>query len=77
MASHKYIPVATVGISWSYPNSMGTGTLLPTAMLPGIRVAIPTVISPNPDMFAARRGGSALFDGNRRLEFDHHICRVG
>jgi hypothetical protein len=76
VACYKYIPVATVGISGSHPDGMGTRTLLPTARLPGIGVAIPTVISPDPDVLAAWSGVSVLFDRNRRPELDHQICRL-
>jgi hypothetical protein len=76
VACYKYITTAAVGISGSYPDSMSTGTLLPTSRLPGIGVAIPTVISPDPDMLAAWSDGSMLFDGNRRPEPDHHIGRL-
>jgi hypothetical protein len=76
VAGYEYISVAMVGISGSHPDRMGMRTLLPTARLPSIGFAIPTVISPDPDMLAAWSNRSVLFDRNRRPELDHQICRL-
>jgi hypothetical protein len=68
---YKYVSVAPVNIAGSDPNRTRVRRFFPPAFFPNVSMAVPTMVSGNPDMPGARANGSALMDGYRRSELNH------
>jgi hypothetical protein len=67
------IPVMAVRVSGSNPSRMGAWRHFPPTRLPSVGVAIPAVISPNPDVIPAWTKGAMLPNANRRPKPDNDL----
>jgi hypothetical protein len=59
------IPAMTVRVSGSDPSRTGTWRRFPSARLPSVGIAIPAVISANPDMITAWAKGAVFPNADR------------
>ena len=59
------IPAMTVRVSGSDPSRTGTWRRFPSARLPSVGIAVPALISPNPDVIMAWAKGAVLPDADR------------
>jgi hypothetical protein len=70
------IPVMAVRVPGSNPSRADPWRRFPSAPLPGVGIAVPALISANPDVITAGAKRAVLPDANRRPEpYDHF--RVG
>jgi hypothetical protein len=67
------IPVMAVRVSGSNPSRTGAWRHFPPTCLPSVGVAIPAVISPNPDVIPAWTKGAMLPNANRRPKPDNDL----
>src|ERR1039458_3511437 len=67
------IPVMAVRVSGSNPSRTGAWRHFPPTRLPSVGVAIPAVISPNPDVISAWTKGAMLPNANRRPKPDNDL----
>lgn len=68
------IPVMAVRVSGSNPSRTGARRHFPPTCLPSIGIAIPAVISPNPDVIPAWTKGAMLPNANRRPKPDNDLA---
>jgi hypothetical protein len=71
------IPVTAMRVSGSNPFRTGARGFFPTAGLPGIGIAIPAVVSADPDMIAAGTNGPMLPYADRRPKLDYDFRMSG
>jgi len=67
------IPVMAVRVAGSNPSRTGARRHFPPTRLPSVGVAIPAVISPNPDVIPAWTKGTVLPNANRRPKPDNDL----
>src|ERR1017187_9346903 len=67
------IPIMAVRVSGSNPSRTGAWRHFPPTRLPSVGVAIPAVISPNPDVISAWTKGAMLPNANRRPKPDNDL----
>jgi hypothetical protein len=65
VAFRIHIPVMAMCVSGSNPSRTGVWRLFPPAPLPTVGIAIPVVVSANPDMIPAWTRGTMLPDADR------------
>ena len=72
-----HIPVMAMPVPGSNPSRTGVWRLFPPAGLPAIGIAIPTVVSADPDMIPARASGTMLMDADRGTKLYDDLCLSG
>jgi hypothetical protein len=68
MAFRVHIPVMSMFVSGSNPSRTGVRRLFPPARLPTVGIAIPVVVSANPDMIPAWTSSTMLPNTDRWAE---------
>jgi hypothetical protein len=73
VAFDHYITVMTVLPARRNPYGMRTRWRFPAALLPGIGVAIPTVVSPDPDVLTTWANAAMLNNEPGRRDLYYHL----
>ena len=75
MTFRIHIPVMAVRVSGGNPYGMDAWRPFPPARLPGVSIAIPAVVSADPDVLPAWPSGTMLADANRgtKLNYDFRM----
>jgi len=76
-AFHINIPVTAVHVPGSNPSRANAWRRFPPARLPSVGIAVPALISVNPDVFAAGPKRAVFPDANRRPEPYNHFRMSG
>jgi hypothetical protein len=77
MTFRIHIPVAAMRISGSNPSGTGAWRLFPPACLPTVGIAIPVLVSVDPDVIPARSNGPMLADANRGTKLNYDLGMSG
>jgi hypothetical protein len=77
MTFRIHIPVMAVRVSGSNPSRMGAWRLFPPARLPTVGIAIPAVVSADPDVIPTWPSGMMLADANRGTKLNYDLRTSG
>jgi hypothetical protein len=77
MTFRIHIPVMAARVSGSNPYRMGAWRRFPAARLPTVGIAIPAVVSADPDVSAAWPSGTMLSDANRGTKLNYDLRMSG
>jgi hypothetical protein len=72
-----HIPIMSVRVSGSNPSRTGAWRRFPAARLPSVGIAIPAVISANPDVIPAWPSSTMLAKANRGTKLNYDLRMSG